>query len=202
MTTFGVVTFGDAEELDFVGPWEVFTVSAMVRNLEAQSELDRVVLIGPTTDPVRCNKGLRVLPDHGFDDHPPLDVVLVPGGFGTRREVDNPVFIDWLRRVAPTCQWVTSVCTGSLMLHEAGMAKGKRVATHWSFEDALEARGDITVVRDARWVRDGNVVTSQGVSAGIDMALWIVGQLHGPTHAKQVQRYIQYDPAPPYQAEC
>lgn len=202
MTTFGVVTFGDAEELDFVGPWEVFTVSAMVRNLEAQSELDRVVLVGPSTEPVRCSKGLRVLPDHGFDDHPQLDVVLVPGGFGTRREVDNPVLIDWLRRIAPTCDWVTSVCTGSLLLHEAGMARGKRVATHWSFEDALEARGDITVVRDARWVRDGNVVTSQGVSAGIDMALWIVGQLHGPAHAKQVQRYIQYDPAPPYQAEC
>jgi len=201
MTTFGVVTFADAEELDFVGPWEVFTVSAMVRNLTAEQEVDRVVLIAPTLDPVRCNKGLRVLPDHSFDDHPQLDVVLVPGGFGTRREVDNPAFMAWLRRVEPTATWTTSVCTGSLLLHESGIARGKRVATHWSFEDALEARGDITVVRDARWVRDGDVVTSQGVSAGIDMALWIVGQLHGPQHAKQVQRYIQYDPAPPYQAE-
>ncbi len=201
MTMYGVVTFGDAEELDFVGPWEVFTVSAMVRNLEAQTELDRVVLIAPMADPVRCNKGLRVLPDHSFTDHPDLDVVLIPGGFGTRREVDNPTFMDWLNRVAPTCTWVTSVCTGSLLLHQSGLARGKRVATHWSFEDALEGRGDVTVVRDARWVRDGNVVTSQGVSAGIDMALWIVGQLHGPQHAKAVQRYIQYDPAPPYQAE-
>ncbi len=201
MTTYGVVTFTDAEELDFVGPWEVFTVSAMINNLAAEAEIDRVVLVAPGTDPVRCNKGLRVIPDHSFDDHPPLDVVLVPGGFGTRREVNNPAFISWLQQVAPTCQWITSVCTGSLMLHEAGLAAGKRVATHWGFEDEFEKRGNVTIVRDARWVRDGNVVSSQGVSAGIDMSLWLIGQINDPTHAKAVQRYIQYDPAPPYQAE-
>ena len=144
---------------------------------------------------------MRVLPDFGFDDHPDLDVVLVPGGMGTRREVDNPVFMDWLRKVGPTCDWVTSVCTGSLLLHGSGLAAGKRVATHHSFEDTLEARGDVTVVRDARWVRDGNVVSSQGVSAGIDMALWLIGAIHSPQHARAVQRYIQYDPAPPYQAD-
>jgi transcriptional regulator GlxA family with amidase domain len=201
MTTYGVVTFNDAEELDFAGPWEVFTSSAMVRNGEAKAELDRVVLIAPTLDTVRCAKGLRVVPDHGFDDHPDLDVVLVPGGMGTRREVDNPVFMSWLAKVGSTCDWVTSVCTGSLLLHGSGLAAGKRVATHWGFEDQLEARGDVTVVRDARWVRDGNVVSSQGVSAGIDMALWLIGQIHSPQHARAVQHYIQYHPAPPYQAD-
>lgn len=196
MTTFGVLVFDGAEELDYVGPWEVFTASAQI--LEGR---DRVVLIAQTVEPVRSAKGLRVLPDHSFDDHPPLDVVLVPGGMGTRREVDNPVLTGWLGKVADSARWVASVCTGSLLLHGAGPARGKRVATHWSFEDQLEARGDIAVVRDARWVVHGNVVTSQGVSAGIDMALWLVGQLESPAHARTVQRYIQYAPAPPYQAD-
>jgi len=199
--TYGIVAFDDAEELDFVGPWEVFGGSTMLRNREAGRELDRVLLIGPTDATIRCNKGLKVVPDHTFADHPPLDLVLVPGGQGTRREVDNPVFMAWLRDVAPTVTWMTSVCTGSLLLHGSGLAAGKRVATHWGFEDTLEARGNVTVVRDARWVRDGNIVTSQGVSAGIDMALWLLGQIFSPAHAKAVQRYIQYEPAPPYQAE-
>ena len=202
MTTYGVVVFDGAEELDFVGPWEVFTVSGMLHaNANGGAVVDRSVLIAQGLDPVRCNKGLRVLPDHTFDDHPPLDVVLVPGGMGTRKEAENPVILEWLSRQASTVAWNTSVCTGSLLLHASGIAKGRRVATHWGFEDALEQRGDVTVVRDSRWVRDGNVVSSQGVSAGIDMALWLVGQIDSPAHARAVQRYIQYEPAPPYQAE-
>ena len=201
VTTYGIVTFTDAEELDFVGPWEVFGASAMLRNLAEGSQVDQVVLIAPTLDAVRCNKGLRVVPDHSIDDHPALDVVVVPGGFGVRRQVENPALMTWLADVGAKAAWVTSVCTGSLLLHGSGLAAGKRVATHWSFEDELERRGNITVVRDRRWVRDGNVVSSQGVSAGIDMALWVLGQIHGPDHARTTQRYIQYDPAPPYQAE-
>lgn len=202
MTVYGIVAFEGAEELDFVGPWEVFTVSAMLHARANGSEpADRVVLISETDRPVRCNKGLRVLPDATFDDHPPLDVVLVPGGMGTRREVDNPAMIDWLQRVGATATWVTSVCTGSLVLHGSGLARDKRVATHWAFEDEFERRGNVTIVRDARWVRDGKIVTSQGVSAGIDMALWLVGQIDDPAHARAVQRYMQYDPAPPYQTE-
>ena len=96
---------------------------------------------------------------------------------------------------------VTSVCTGSLVLHGAGLVQGLRVTTHWAFADILEARGGVTVVRDARWVKDGRVVTSAGVSAGIDMSLWIVGQLFDPATARRVQRAIEYDPAPPYTAE-
>lgn len=199
-TTFGLLVFDDAEELDFVGPWEVFTASSMLRELGGNPP-DRVVLVAEHDRPIRCNKGLRVLPDHTFADHPGLDVVLVPGGMGTRAEVENPRLIQWLAAVAETTRWTTSVCTGSLLLHEAGPGKGRRLATHWGFEDTLEGRGDVTVVRDARWVVDGRVVSSQGVSAGIDMALWLVGQIHGVDHARTTQRYIQYDPAPPYQAD-
>lgn len=193
MTAYGLLLFEGAEELDFVGPWEVFTSSAMIR-----AQDDTTVLIAERRDPVRCNKGMRVLPDHTFDDHPPLDVLLVPGGNGTRTEVTNPVLIEWIRRASAQAAWTTSVCNGALLLHEAGAARGRRVATHHAFEDALQARGNITVVRDARYVVDGELVTSQGVSAGIDMALWLVGQLHGRDHARAVRRYIQYEPAPPY----
>ncbi|HEY2553284.1 MAG TPA: DJ-1/PfpI family protein [Streptosporangiaceae bacterium] len=196
MTTFGLLIFDGAEELDFCGPWEVFTTSAMIRD-----SADQVVLIAQQLEPVRCAKGMRVLPDCTLGDSPPLDVLLVPGGRGTRREVANADLIRWIARTAAEVTWVTSVCTGSLLLHEAGLARGRRVATHYSFEDALEARGNVTVVRDARYVVDGNLVTSQGVSAGIDMALWLTGQLHGREHARAVRRYIQYDPAPPYLAD-
>ncbi len=193
--TTGLLIFNDAEELDFVGPWEVFTAAAKMR-----SEGDVVVTIAERAEPVRCNKGMRVLPDCTFADAPPLDVVLVPGGQGTRREVDNPVLIEWLRSAGERCTWVTSVCTGALVLHGAGFARGRRVTTHWAFVETLRARGDITVLDRVRYVRDGNVVTSAGVSAGIDMALWLVGQLHGEEFARNVQRYIEYDPAPPYAA--
>jgi transcriptional regulator GlxA family with amidase domain len=196
MTTYGLLVFDGAEELDFVGPWEVFTASAMRRD-----GADTAVLIAERPDPVRCAKGMRVLPDHTLDDHPPLDVLLVPGGRGPRREVPNPVRSDWIRSTSGQVAWTTSVCTGALLLHEAGPARGRRVATHYSFEDELQARGEVTVVRDARYVVDGNVVTSQGVSAGIDMALWLVGRLHGRHHARDVRRYIQYEPAPPYLAD-
>jgi transcriptional regulator GlxA family with amidase domain len=150
---------------------------------------------------VRCSKGMRVLPDNAFDDHAPLDVLLVPGGVGARREVSNAAVIDWIAKTSATVTWTTSVCTGALLLHEAGPARGRRVATHHGFEDALQARGDITVVRDARYVVDGSLVTSQGVSAGIDMALWLVGRIHGREHARAVRRHIQYEPAPPYLAD-
>ena len=193
--TTGILIFDDAEELDFVGPWEVLTYAAKF------NDGNRVVTIAEEQRPIVCAKGLRVLPDHTFADAPPLDVVLVPGGIGTRREVNNPALIGWLRAVGLRCTWVTSVCTGALLLHEAGLAKGKRVTTHWSFVETLRSRPDITVLEGTRYVRDGNVVTSAGVSAGIDMALWLVGQLHGVDCARMVQRGIEYDPAPPYAAD-
>jgi putative intracellular protease/amidase len=142
MTSYGLLIFEGAEELDFVGPWEVFTVSSMLRD-----DADRVMLIAPGPGPVRCAKGMRVLPDYRTDDHPPLDVLLVPGGQGTRREVGSPSLIGWIGQVSSSASWVTSVCTGALLLHEAGPARGRRVATHPCVQDTPAARDAVTVVR-------------------------------------------------------
>lgn len=191
--TFGIVLFDKAEELDWAGPWEVFTAAAQMNHE------DHVVTIAQHDRPVKCAKGLRVLADYTFENAPKLDVVLVPGGQGTRAEVNNPVMIEWLRRVGKDCKWVTSVCTGALVLHGAGFAKGRRVTTYWGFVDQLRERGDVTVLENIRYVQDGNLVTAAGVSAGIDMALWLIGQIHGPDFARKVQQYIEYYPQPPYQ---
>lgn len=196
MTTIGIAIFEDAEELDFVGPWEVFTMAAQLRDDV------RVVTLAQTLAPVRCAKGLRVLPDHAFDAAPELDVVLLPGGVGTRREVENPLLVDWLRKLAPRCRWVTSVCTGAMLLCEAGLAEGRRVTTHWGFVESLRERYPGTeVLERVRYVRDGNLLSAAGVSAGIDMSLWLVGELWGVEAARQTQRFMEYDPAPPYAAE-
>ncbi len=192
--TTGIILYPGMEELDFVGPLEVFGMAGQ------NKEENRVVTIAEH-DRVRAWNGLTVVPDHTFDDAPPLDVMVVPGGFGSREQVNNAKLIDYLRSAAANCQWVTSVCTGTLLLHEAGVAKGKNVTTHWSFIEGLRERGNVTVKENIRYVRDGNLVTAAGVSAGIDMSLWVVGQLYGAVHARQVQRFMEYYPAPPYQAD-
>jgi len=194
--TTGILLFEDFEELDAVGPWEVFAMARMNGHEE-----DRVVTIAERAGPMRAAKGMRMIPDHAFADAPPLDVLVVPGGQGTRREAENPALLEWLRKAAEPCTWVTSVCTGSLLLHAAGLARGRRVTTHWAFVAQLRERGDVEVLERVRYVRDGNLVTSAGVSAGIDMALWLVGQLHGPAHARLTQKLMEYEPAPPYGAE-
>lgn len=196
-TNVGIVLFDDVEELDATGPWEVLKSAAQGRPEELA-----VVTIAERPEIVRCAKGLRVQPDHGFSDAPNLDVILVPGGQGTRREIDNPAMVDWIAGVAPGCRWVTSVCTGVFLLLKAGPARGKRVITHWgSIERLRDAEGVGEVLDDVRFVRDGNLVSSAGVSAGIDMALWLVGEMFDPAFARRVQKQIEYYPAAPYTAE-
>jgi len=194
--TAGILLFEDVEELDVAGPWEVLAM--------ARRDGDRVVTIAEAGGGavVRCSKGLRLMADHGFGDHPPLDVLVVPGGAGTRREETNEAVLGWIRDVDQSTTWTTSVCTGSLLLAAAGPAAGRRVTTHVGFVEQLRGRAVAGEVVDGpRWVVDGKVVTAAGVSAGIDMALWLVGRLAGVAHARWTQRAIQYDPAPPYQAD-
>ncbi len=194
----GIVVFEEAEELDFVGPWEVFTMANEVAKHLGKPPVHEVKLVAEGTDPVRCAKGLRVIPDLAMADCRRLDVLVVPGGWGTRREAKNPAMLAWVSEIAQQAQWVTSVCTGALVLTAAGPAKGRRVTTHWAFVEELRQRGEAAeVLANQRYVRDGNVVTAAGVSAGIDMALWLTAEIHGPDFARAVRRGMEYDPAPP-----
>lgn len=199
--SIGILIFDGVEELDFVGPYEVFTMSNEVHGLKGLEVRDHVSLISETGQKVSGAKGMVVEAHMSIADAPPLDLLLVPGGMGTRREVNNRALLDWIASTANTCEWVTSVCTGALLLSAAGPGKGKRMTTHWAFIPDLRARGEAAaVLEEVRYVRDGNLVTAAGVSAGIDMALWLVGQMHGEDHARATQRAMQYDPAPPYAA--
>ena len=198
----GILIFADVEELDFVGPWEVLQMVNEVARDRGAAEPLNVFLIGEDGTDVRCVKGLRVGVDRAMADVDALDVLLVPGGNGTRPLIQRPSVIEWVLRIAPGCQWVTSVCTGAFVLAKAGLLEGRRAATYWAaYEEfkSLGLKGEL--VPDVRYVRDGNVVTSAGVSAGIDMCLWLVGQWFDPQYARDVARAMQYDPAPPYLAD-
>ncbi|HEY8947873.1 MAG TPA: DJ-1/PfpI family protein [Rhizomicrobium sp.] len=197
----GFLLFNDAEELDFAGPWEVFTMANEVAGYSGGEKPFETLMIAEKNEPVLCRKGMRVLPDATIDNCGKLDIILIPGGQGTRVEVNNEKLLAWIAKTAPGCTWITSVCTGALLLSAAGPAKGKRVTTHWGYIEQLRARNEAAeVLEKVRYVRDGNVVTAAGVSAGIDMALWLVGQIKSPDFARNVQRFMEYDPAPPYAA--
>jgi transcriptional regulator GlxA family with amidase domain len=190
--TVGILLFDGVEELDFVGPWEVFTMAAACGLAVETCTI-------AATEVVRCAKGLRVLADHTVEAAPKLDILVVPGGRGTRRDRRSPDLVAWIAQKGPDCAWVTSVCTGALLLAEAGLTREKRVTTHWNALDLLESYGAAgTVVRGERVVVDGRLVTAAGVSAGIDMALRLVGTIWGAEAARKVQKQMEYYPEPPY----
>src|SRR5215212_6413765 len=191
--SIAIVIFPVVEELDYVGPWEIFTFA---RQLDP--ETCDVFTVSEHGGEVRCAKGLRVIADYSFETAPPADIVLVPGGMGTRTEVDNPRIVEYIRRSAETAELMTSVCTGAFLLERAGLLEGKRATTHWASIDRFRALGTVQVVDDERVVDQGAVITSAGVSSGIDMALYIVGRLWGPELARRVQKGVEYFPDPPY----
>jgi transcriptional regulator GlxA family with amidase domain len=190
----GIFLFGGAEELDWAGPWEVLAAWAQ----QWPDDGVEVFTFARTDGPVTCAKGLRVLPDHGLETAPPMDVLLMPGGRGTRVLVGEEPVLEWLRKLHEDGVLVTSVCTGSLVLAAAGLLQNRPAATWWgAFEELLAIDPTIEARRDDRFVDSGDIVTSAGVSAGIDMALHLVSRLHSVERARDVRRYIQYDPAPP-----
>ncbi len=194
----GILLFDGVEELDVVGPFEVFGWAASQRK-----DLFAIATVAEQGDPIRCSKGLRLIPDHTLESCPSLDIILVPGGAGTRAAAQNPTLLDFVADRARQCEYVVSVCTGLRVLLAAGLAVGKRVTTYHGAVDEIRKTGlAAAVLDDVRYVRDGNLITSAGVSAGIDMALWLVGEITGdPPFARQVQRGIEYFPAPPYAAD-
>jgi transcriptional regulator GlxA family with amidase domain len=190
----GVALFDGAEELDWAGPWEVLAAWAT----QWPDDGVRVLTLAREAGTITCAKGLRVLPDETWEDAPPLDVLVYPGGRGTRRELVDEAVLDWVREIAAGGTVVSSVCTGSLVLAAAGLLDGRPATTHWQSLELLPTLGrEIEVRPDDRFVDDGSVITAAGVSAGIDMALHLVARLHSRERAREVRRYIQYDPEPP-----
>lgn len=183
-------------ELDFVGPKDVFFASSWLGKRD-----DELYLVAPSKAPVTCLGGLRVLPDHDFSSAPLPDLLVVPGTAEPTPQIDNPELLAWVNKASGHCVWTTSVCTGAAILLAAGPAKGRRITSHSMAIEPLRARHEATVLDHVRYVADGHLVTSAGVSAGIDMALWLVGQIHGADHARAVQQVLEYYPEPPYGLE-
>jgi cyclohexyl-isocyanide hydratase len=182
----GLLLFPDITQLDLTGPYEVF-----IKFPDA-----KVRLIWKSLDPVTAGGGMRILPDTSFADCPQLDLVCVPGGAGMNPLLNDDETLAFIRSQALEARYVTSVCTGALVLGAAGLLKGKRATTHWMSHDMLSAFGAIPV--NERYVIDGNIVTGGGVTAGIDFALGIAADLHGEELARAIQLAIEYDPAPPF----
>jgi transcriptional regulator GlxA family with amidase domain len=187
---FGFLCFPDVEELDLVGPWEV--IGMWGRRFGGP---ERRLIVSQAGGPVRCAKGLRIEADHDFTTCPPLDYLLIPGGQGTRREVDNAELIAFVAEKAAGCRQVLSVCTGSFILQAAGLLTGKRATTHWLSLDRLRDLPGVNAVAE-RFTRDGNVWTAAGVSAGIDLALALIADQADEETAGQVQLAIEYYPSP------
>ncbi len=184
----GFLLFPDITQLDMTGPYEVLTKLPGAE----------VHLIWKTRDAVRANGGMQILPTMTYAECPQLNLVCVPGGAGMNPLLEDEETLAFLRRQATGAQYVTSVCTGSLVLGAAGLLKGKRAATHWMSMDMLKAFGATPV--HERVVVDGNTITGGGVTAGIDFGLTIAAQIAGPDVAKAIQLGIEYDPHPPFDA--
>jgi transcriptional regulator GlxA family with amidase domain len=194
MPAVAIAVFEGAEELDFVGPWEVLAAWRYLQPGEVS-----VCLVGDTLEPVTCAKGMRVLPERTWDDAGAIDVLVFPGGKGTRAQLGDDRVRSRLRGLHETGTLLASVCTGALVFADAGLLDGLPATTYWSaFDELLPLGRDIEPRPDDRFVDAGSIVTAAGVSAGIDMALHLVGRLASPERAREVRRYIQYDPQPPY----
>jgi transcriptional regulator GlxA family with amidase domain len=190
----GIVLFDDVEVLDFCGPFEVLSATRLNEE-KRREELSpfQVLLVAEKAQPVITTGGMKVIPDYTFDSCPKLDILVVPGGWGTRRELSNPVMLDWLRARATEVEILTSVCTGSMLLGFAGLLEGRKATTHWKSLDWMrESFPGVTVSYDEHVVEDGTLLTSAGISAGIDMALKLVARCHGEAVARSTARHMEY----------
>jgi cyclohexyl-isocyanide hydratase len=182
----GFVLFPDVTQLDFTGPLQVLH----------RIPGSKVHIAARTGAPVPSDCGLSLMPTTTFAECPPLDLICVPGGFGMSGAIADPVTVDFVRRQGERAKYVTSVCTGAFVLGVAGLLKGRRATTHWAYTGLLAIVG--AIYEKGRVVRDGNVFTGGGVTAGIDFALTVAAELAGAETAQRIQLSIEYDPAPPF----
>ncbi len=189
-----VFVFPDVEELDFAGPWEV--LSSWARGWPDDGL--ECFTLARERGGITCAKGLRVVPEHDWSTAPAFDTLIFPGGRGTRPMLADETLLAWVRDLADRGVTIASVCTGALVLAKAGLLDGKPATTHHGSLAYLRELGrDIDVQPEARFVDNGTILTAAGVSAGIDLALHLVVRMHSVERAREVRRYIQYDPNPP-----
>lgn len=182
----GMLIFPRLTQLDMTGPYEVL----------ARLPNTKVHLVARSMAPVKTDRGMEIVPTVTFDQCPQLDLVMVPGGPGQQDLMEDEVVLEFLRNQARGAKYVTSVCTGSLVLGAAGLLKGRRATCHWAAIEHLKPLGAIPV--SEKVVRDGNIITGAGVTSGIDFALAVAAVLEGEETAKQIQLQIEYDPEPPF----
>lgn len=184
-----LLVFDDVEVLDFAGPFEVFSVTQW----QSETKPFKVSLVAEKPGPILARNGLSINPHFGLHDHPHADIILVPGGFGTRREMLNPVILDWVRKQAQSAEMVLSVCTGSLVLGAAGLLEGLSATTHHlRFELLRQTAPGCMVQENQRVVDAGKVITSGGIAAGIDMSFHVVARLLGKDVAIETAEYMEY----------
>jgi len=190
----GIVLFDDIEVLDFCGPFEVFCVTRLnEERRRGEPSPFEVLLVSEKSGPVVTSGGMKVVPDYIFETCPKLDILVVPGGWGTRKEIQNPAMMNWLRIRGAEVETLTSVCTGSMLLGFAGLLDGCHATTHWRSLDWMrQSFPSVTVEIDKHVVEDGRVITSAGISAGIDMALKVVGRYYGEGIARTTARHMEY----------
>lgn len=190
----GIVLFNDIEILDFCGPFEVFSATRLnEKKRRTDPSPFEVSLISETLSHVTTTGGMRVMPQYSFENCPPIDILVVPGGWGTRRELNNPVMLEWLRKQAVEVETLTSVCTGSMLLGFAGLLDGLHATTHWRSLDWMrDVFPEVIVEYEQHVVSDGRVFTSAGISAGIDMALKVVVRYYGEDIARATATHMEY----------
>jgi transcriptional regulator GlxA family with amidase domain len=190
----GILVFKDIEVLDFCGPFEVFSVTRLNESKRREEPSPfNVFLVAETKSPVVTAGGMKVVPDYDLDACPPLDILVVPGGWGTRAEMNNERLLGWIAQRSRQVETLASVCTGALLLGKAGLLDGKRATTHWRSLDWMEELFPKTrVERHLHFVEDGALFTSAGISAGIDMALKIVTRHFGDAIARATAKQMEY----------
>jgi transcriptional regulator GlxA family with amidase domain len=190
----GIVIFEDIEVLDFCGPFEVFSATRInSEKRREQSSPFEVLLVAEKNTVVSTSGGMKVIPDHSFASCPRLNVLVVPGGWGTRREINNQLLLDWLCTQASEVETLTSVCTGAMLLAQAGLLDGLHATTHWQSLDWMQQSFPKVIVEyDKNVVENGHVFTSAGISAGIDMGLRVVASYCGEQVARATAKYMEY----------
>ena len=190
----GIVIFEDIEVLDFCGPFEVFSATRLNEDRRrVEPSPFEVLLVAEKIATVVTAGGMKVIPDYAFGSCPKLDILVVPGGWGTRKELHNPTMIDWLRMRAAEVETLTSVCTGAMLLGATGALDGHRATTHWRSLDWMrESFPAVTVDYDQHVVEDGAIITSAGIAAGIDLALKVVACYCGEAVARATAKHMEY----------